>query len=99
MTSKLKLWLAIALVVVFVAGVAAGLCGGAFYMHHMFVGGHRGFVGRRMHEHLRRELQLTPEQNEKVMPILDQLDQRLQEIREDTGRRVSEAMNQSHEQV
>ena len=46
-----------------------------------------------MHEHLRRELQLTAEQNEKITPILDRLDQRMQAIRDETGHKVRDAMS------
>ncbi|MGZ5538494.1 MAG: hypothetical protein ACXWG0_08200 [Chthoniobacterales bacterium] len=99
MTTTMKLWLALALVVVFFAGAAAGLFGGAIYAHHMFVGRHGGFVAHRMREHLRRELQLTPEQNGKIAPILDRLDQRLETIRNETAQRVTETMNESHAEI
>ena len=99
MTKRQKLWLILAFVVVFLAGGAAGLFGGAAYARHVFFGKHSGFIAHRMHEHLRRELQLTPEQNEKITPILNQLDERMQVIRDETGRKVRDAMNQSHNEI
>ncbi len=99
MTRKLKLWLALALLVVFFAGAALGVFAGAMHARQVFFRGHGGFVAHRMREHLRRELQLTPEQNEKITPILDQMDQRLETIRTETGQRVRETMNQSHNEI
>ena len=99
MTKRLKWWMAAALVVVFLAGIATGLFAGAMHARHVFAGRHGGFIGQRMREHLRRELQLTPEQYEKIAPILDQTSTRLDAIREETGRRVGEAMNDSHQQI
>ncbi len=99
MTSKLKFWLAISLIVVFFAGAALGVFAGAMHARQIFFRGHGGFVAHRMREHLRRELQLTPEQNEKITPILDQMDQRLEAIRTETGQRVRDTMNQSHNEI
>ncbi len=99
MTKRLKLWQALAFVVVFLAGGAAGFFGGAAYARHVFFGKHSGVVGHRMHEHLRHELQLTAEQNEKITPILDRLDQRMQAIRDETGHKVRDAMSRSHEEI
>ena len=99
MSKRWKLWLALAFVVVFFAGAALGLCAGAIHARQIFFGRHGVFAPNRMREHLRRELQLTPEQYDKVKPILDQTEQRLDEIRTETGQRVRDAMNQSQEQI
>jgi Spy/CpxP family protein refolding chaperone len=99
MTKRLKLWLALAFFVVFLAGGALGVLGGAIHARQVFFRGHGGFVAHRMREHLRHELQLTSEQNEKITPILDQMDQRLETIRNETGQRVRDAMSQSHEEI
>src|SRR5450755_3973877 len=99
MTKRLKLWLALAFFVVFLAGGALGVFGGAIHARQVFFRGHGGFVAHRMREHLRRELQLKPEQYEKITPILDQMDQRLETIRNETGQRVRDAMSQSHEEI
>jgi Spy/CpxP family protein refolding chaperone len=56
-------------------------------------------MGERMREHLRRELDLTPEQAAKIDPILDQTSKRLDAIRDETSKRVGEAMNESHRQI
>ncbi len=99
MTKHWKLWLALALLVVFLAGGALGLCAGVIHARQVFFARHGGFAGGRMREHLRRKLELTPEQYDKVSPILDQTERRLEEIRAETGQRVREAMNQSHDQI
>ncbi len=97
MTLKWRLLLGVA--VVFCAGVATGLFAGAWHAHHAFMIIHSGHVGHRMREHLRRELKLTPDQFEKISPLIDQLENRLEAIRTETGRRVSETMTQSHQEI
>lgn len=100
MMKNFKWWLAAAFVVVFLAGVASGLFAGAMHFHHAMSAGHPGeFMGQRMREHLRRELKLTPEQYEKIAPIIDATSTRMEAIRNETGRRVTEAMNESHDQI
>src|SRR4051812_27944947 len=99
MTTRFKLWLAVAVMFVFLAGIAIGLFAGAMHARHVFFGRHAGFMGERMREHLRRELRLTPEQYEKIAPIMDQTSAQLEAIRDETGRRVAETMSQSHTQI
>ena len=99
MTRALKWWLVFGVVVVFFAGVASGLFAGAWHARRVFIGGHSARFHQRMREHLQRELKLTPEQTEKVGPILDRTAQQLDTIREETGRRVTETINQSHDEM
>ncbi|MCA1660070.1 MAG: hypothetical protein LC642_06000, partial [Verrucomicrobiaceae bacterium] len=99
MTRRFKIWLAVALVVVFAAGLATGLFAGARHARHVFKGRHGGFAGERMREHIRRELQLTPDQYARVAPILDETGEELEAIRTETSRRISETMTQSHEKL
>jgi Spy/CpxP family protein refolding chaperone len=99
MTRELKWWSALVLVIVFLAGVACGFFGSMHRARKIFVERRAAHMGERMREHLRRELQLTPEQSAKIDPILDQTSQRLDAIREETGKRVSDTMNESHRQI
>src|SRR3954468_13764685 len=89
----------IALALVFLAGLATGVFGGAWHARHAFAGRHGERMGDRMREHLRRELNLTPEQVQEVNPIVETMAKQLQEIRAESGRRVSETIAQSHEQI
>ena len=99
MTSALKWKIAFVLLVVFVAGVACGFFGSMHHARKIFVERRSSHMGERMREHLRRELDLTPEQAAKIDPILDQTSQRLDAIRDQTSKRVSETMNDSHRQI
>jgi len=101
MTRTLKWWIAIAAVVVFFAGAAVGLFGGAVHVRqqHMMMIRHGPRVGERFQAHLQRELNLTPEQQQQIAPIIQRLGARLNSIRQETSARVAEAMNQSHEEI
>ena len=99
MTRGLKWWLALGFVVVFCAGVATGIFAGAWHARHILFNGRSSHVHQRMRDHLQRELHLTTEQSEQVGPILDRMSQELEKIRDETGRRVSATMNQSHDEL
>ena len=99
MTRALKLWFGVALVVVFCAGVATGLFAGARHNKRAFIGKHPHFTGERMREHLRRELQLTPEQEQKVAPVIERAAAELDAIRQDTQQRVAKTMNDAHQEI
>ena len=86
----------IGVLVVFAAGAATGMCIGTRKAHDVLVFKHHGRMGERMRQHLIRELELTPEQLEKVSPIIDDTSRQLQEIRRESGRRVAETMRESH---
>ena len=96
MTPALKWRIAIGLVLVFLAGVATGLFAGARHSRHKFIARHGEMVGDRMREHLKRHLDLTPEQLSQVEPILDETAKRLRAIRTETTERVSQTMEDSH---
>jgi Spy/CpxP family protein refolding chaperone len=99
MTRTLKWWFALALVVVFAAGLTTGLFAGARHGRRVFVERHGAIMGERMREHLRRELQLTPEQEAQVGPVLERAATQLRSIREETQQRVAQTMNQSHQEI
>lgn len=98
----MKTWkwqLAVALVVVFAAGVATGLFAGARHAHWSFIMRHSGSPDDRMRRHLERELKLTPEQVAQVGPIMDRTSQQLETIRKETNARVSETMRKAHDDM
>ena len=99
MTRALMWRLAVGVLVVFAAGVATGMFVGARKAHDVLVFKHHGRMGERMRQHLTRELELTPEQVEKISPIVEQTTKRLQEIRMQSGKEVAETMKHSREQI
>ena len=100
MNSALKWKLVIALLLVFVAGVTTGGLLSTLHMRRHFLGPpHSGAVGDRMREHLRRALDLTPEQADKIAPIVDATSAKLEAIRVETAQRVRNAMEESERQI
>src|SRR5690349_12118589 len=100
MNSALKWKLIAGFVLVFVAGgVTGGFLGASTIRHYFLAGGHHGMAAQRMRQHLKAELNLTPEQMAKITPITDKTAAQLEEIRRDTGSRVREIFARSHEQI
>ena len=100
MNNALKWKLAFAFLLVFVAGVTTGGLLSALHMRRHFLGPpHSGEVGDRMREHLRRALDLTPEQAAKIAPIVDATSAKLESIRVETAQRVRSAMEESERQI
>jgi Spy/CpxP family protein refolding chaperone len=100
MNGGLKWKLAFAFLLVFVAGVTTGGLLSSLHMRRHFLGPpHSGEVGSRMREHLRRALDLTPEQAEKIAPIVDATSAKLEAIRVETAQRVRSAMEESERQI
>ncbi|MEP6956159.1 MAG: hypothetical protein ABI883_04985, partial [Chthoniobacterales bacterium] len=99
MTRALKWWLALGLLVVFLAGSATGLVAGAWHARQAFAGRHGGMMADQMRAQMQRELALTPEQTREIQPILDTMAKRLQEIRRESGRRVFETMTETHREM
>ena len=95
MTRALTWCIVVGVLVVFAAGAATGMFIGARKAHDVFASKHHARMGERMRQHLIRELELTPEQLEKVSPIIDNTSRQLQEIRRESGRRVAETMRES----
>lgn len=95
MTPKLKWLMALGLVLVFLAGAATGLFAGARHARQVFIGHHGEMMGERMRQHLKRRLELTPEQVQLADPIMAQTAQQLQAIHAETRQRVAEVMEQS----
>jgi Spy/CpxP family protein refolding chaperone len=99
MNNALKWKLAFAFLLVFIAGAMTGLfCG--LHMRHLFLAPpHSGEMPGRMREHLRHVLDLTPEQEAKIAPIIDATSAKLEEIRVETAQRVRKAMEESEQQI
>lgn len=99
MNSSLKTRITVGLVLVFLAGLATGVFGGAWHAHRAFAERHDGRMAERMRERLTKDLSLTPDQLRQMKPVLDEATKRLQEIRSDSGRRVSETLMEAHQQL
>ncbi len=99
MTSEIKWRLTVGFALVFLAGIAIGLFVGAAHAHRAFLGRHSHPLTERMRNRLQADLQLTPEQMQKISPILARTAQQLEDIRTDTGLRVSETLRQAHEEM
>lgn len=100
MNNTLKWKLAFALLLVFVAGVTTGGLLTTLHVQRHFLGPpHSGEVGDRMREHLRRALDLTPDQEAKIAPIVDATSAKLEAIRVETAQRVRNAMEDSERQI
>jgi Spy/CpxP family protein refolding chaperone len=100
MNNALKWKLAFAFLLVFVAGITTGGLLSSLHTRRHFLGPpHSGEVGDRMREHLRRALDLTPEQATKIAPIVDATSAKLEAIRVETAQRVRKAMEESESQI
>ena len=100
MSRALQWKLIVGFILVFVAGGMTGAFFGASHARRIFFEGHDGgMMSERMREHLRRQLNLTPEQVAKISPIIDKTAAQLEQIRRDTGRRVHETFAEAHQQM
>lgn len=100
MNNALKWKLAFAFLLVFIAGMTTGGLLSSLHVRRHFLGPpHSGEVGDRMREHLRRALDLTPEQSAKIAPIIDATSAKLEAIRVETAQRVRNAMDESEQQI
>jgi Spy/CpxP family protein refolding chaperone len=101
MNGSLKGKLALAFLLVFVAGVATGAFLGLHHLtHHVILGPpNSGDVPDRMREHLRRALGLTAEQENKIAPIVDATSAKLETIRVETAERVRTVMEDSKKEI
>ena len=100
MNSALKWKLAFAFLLVFIAGVTTG---GLFGTHqlkrHFLRPPQSGDVAGKMREHFRRALDLTPEQESKIIPIIDATSTKLEAIRIETAERVRAVMEESKREI
>ena len=100
MNSALKWKLIAGFLLVFMAGGATGVFVTMAMGHHFMFGPHpHGVVAQAMKNRLQRQLNLTPDQMTKIAPIVEKTGAQLEEIRGDTGKRVREAIADSHRQI
>jgi Spy/CpxP family protein refolding chaperone len=100
MNTALKWKLAAGFLLVFIAGGMTGAFIWSSHARHLFLGPpHSGALAHRMGERLRSELKLTPDQFTKIGPIIDQTASKLEAIRIETARRVSQTMADAHQQM
>ena len=87
-------------ILVFIAGGITGAFLGGLHARHVFFEFHHPeLIGVRMKEQFRSELHLTPEQLEKISPIIDKTAAELQQVRNDTSGRVREIWMEAHRQL
>ena len=100
MNQSLKWKLIAGFLLVFVAGgLTGGFIAATTARHYFFGPGHHPAGAQRMREHLKAELDLTPEQVAKISPIVDKTAAQLEQIRRDTARRVRDTFAEAHRQM
>jgi Spy/CpxP family protein refolding chaperone len=101
MNEALKWKLAFAFLLVFIAGVTTGCLFGALHVkkRHIIGPPHSGDVAGRMREHFRKALDLTAEQETKIMPIVDATSTRLDAVRIETAQRVRAVMENAKREI
>ena len=100
MNGALKWKLIAGFVLVFLAGgVTGGFVAAKTTRHFLFATGHHAVAAQRMREHLRSELNLSPEQVDKISPAMDKAAAQLEEIRKDTARRVRDTFAEAHREI
>jgi Spy/CpxP family protein refolding chaperone len=100
MNEALKWKLVAGFLLVFVAGGIAGAAFGGLYVRHLlFEFHHPKFTGTKIKERLRTQLNLTPEQLNKISPIIDKEAEQLQQVRRDTRHRVREIVAEAHREI
>jgi Spy/CpxP family protein refolding chaperone len=100
MNNSLRWKLVVAFVLVFLAGATTGFFGAAHFGHALFFRhAAAGSIANHLKKHLRAELKLTPQQVEKISPIVDQASRQLEAKREETGRQVRAIFEQMHASI
>ncbi len=100
MNGSLRWKLIAGFILVFMAGAMTGVFFAAMHTRHIFSEVHQpGVMATRMKQHLGRELNLTPEQEAKISPIVDKMTTQLQQIRMETGRRVRQTFLDAHQEM
>jgi hypothetical protein len=87
---------------VLLAFLAGGMSGFFFATHarNVSIEFHQSdFLSMRMKEHLRHQLNLTPDQEAKISPIVERMAAQLEQIRGETGDRVRKTMQDAHHEM
>jgi Spy/CpxP family protein refolding chaperone len=99
MNKSLRWKLLLAFVLVFLAGIACGFFA-AVHAHHVFIAQMASdSMAQHMKERLRAELKLTPDQVEKISPIIDRAASELKTTREQTMQSVHKIFSQTHREM
>lgn len=94
MKNKYKLWVTLSLIVVFILGVAVGVVGDKWFLEK------KKPVPRQRQEPfptlevISKELQLTPEQEEKIREVFKRSEERFQAFRKEVHTRLTELREQ-----
>jgi len=99
MNKSLRWKLILAFVLVFVAGAACGFFGAVHMPQIFFTHMPPDSMARHMKERMRVELRLTPEQMQKIAPIIDRAASELKTTRDQTMRSVHEIFSQTHHEM
>lgn len=88
---------------VFAMGATAGAVGHGLYVRERVAesvsGADRGFIEGRLRERIVKRLDLTPEEREKVSPVLDELAEELALIRRQSRPRAQAAIRRAIEEI
>ena len=99
MNKSLRWKLIVAFVLIFLAGAACGFFG-AIHMHQAFFARMApDSMAQHMKERMRKELKLTPDQMQKISPIIDRTASQLQKARDQTMQSVHGIFSQSHREM
>jgi Spy/CpxP family protein refolding chaperone len=99
MNKSLRWKLIVAFVLIFLAGAACGFFG-AIHMHQAFFARMASdSMAQHMKERMRAELKLTPDQMEKISPIIDRAASQLKTARDQTIQTVHEIFSQTHREM
>ncbi len=96
MNTSLRWKLVLAFVLVFAAGAVCGFFGVVHVHHAFFAHMAPDSMAQHMKERLRVELKLTPDQMQKISPIVDRAASELKTTREQTMRDVHHIFEQAH---
>ena len=99
MSISIRTKLIIAFVLVFLAGTATGIFIAPRIIRPFLFGRPPATMAQHMREHLRRELDLTPEQMIKAAPIIEQTAEKLERFRNDSHEQVREIFAAQHRQL
>lgn len=89
MNNKYKLWVSLSLIAVFILGVAVGVVGDRFYLEKKKTAPRQRQEPFPTLEVISRELQLTPEQEEKIREIFKRSEERFQAFRKEVHVRLT----------
>jgi Spy/CpxP family protein refolding chaperone len=100
MNNALKWKLILGFVLVFLAGGLTGAFVAAATARNYFsAASHHAVAAQRMRERLKNELNLTPEQMQKISPLIEKAAAQLEDIRKDTAHRVRQTFSDLHQQI